>query len=188
MKAGSLTQQAHRFWAQRNLFFLASLCLLASNLVLSFFVFLKSERVLLVPPEITRPLWAENSRVSREYLEEMALFMAHLVLDNSPDRVDYQRHILMKYVAPASYGTLQSHLLAQATTFKKNAVSTSYHPQEVKVFMKENRVRLKGKLSSYVGQKKVSEQEEIFEICFELQHGRLFITSFTPYGKETSHE
>lgn len=183
-----LTHQATTLWQQRNIFVLITGVLLVITLLLSTFLFFRSERVMVVPPEIKRPLWSETSRASQAYLEEMALFIAHLVLDNSPDRAAYQRSLLMKYVASSSYGSIRRQLLEQAQLFQKNTVATSYRPLDVTVFPKKKRVVIKGKLLSYVGDKKVSETEEIFDIQFEIHHGRLFITSFSPYVKEKSHD
>ena len=188
MNYNLLIHQTRKLWQQRNIFVLSTGFLLVSNILLSIFVMSRSERVILVPPAITRPLWSENSHLSKEYLEEMSLFMAHLILDNSPDRAEYQRHLLMKYVSPDSYGKIKAQLLSQAETFKKNSVSTCFRPLDVKVWPKTHRVQINGKLSSFVGEKKISERDETVVIQFEMNHGRIFIKSFTPYMKEAQDD
>ncbi len=43
-----------------------------------------SDRTVIVPPNIDRTFWVTKEKASREYLEEMASYVAWLVLDVTP--------------------------------------------------------------------------------------------------------
>ena len=72
---------------------LLSVCQLLSLAVIV--SILGSERTVIVPPSIDRTFWVTRDKASREYLEEMAGFVAWLVLDVSPSTVDWKRNVLL---------------------------------------------------------------------------------------------
>ena len=72
------------------------------------------ERVVVVPPSISKTFWVESERVSAEYLEQMAYFLLQLTLNVTPQSIDHQSRVLLQYAAPASYGELRSVLATAA--------------------------------------------------------------------------
>ena len=86
------------------------------NLILAAFAFRLSshQRVVVMPPSIHKTFWVEEERVSAEYLEQMGYFLMQLTLNVTPQSVDHQAKVLLKYAAPASFGELRTALLAAA--------------------------------------------------------------------------
>ena len=101
------------------------------------------ERVVLVPPTINKTFWVESERVSAEYLQQMAYFLMQLTLDVTPYSVDHQASVLMQYAAPASFGELRAAMAATADRLKRDGVT--------------QRVGVRGQLTTYVSDRRVSE-------------------------------
>ncbi|MBY0281571.1 MAG: type IV conjugative transfer system protein TraE [Alphaproteobacteria bacterium] len=164
---------------QRNLFVGISSVLLMANLLLAFKNFFYKERVVIVPPELHQSFWVEGNRVSNHYLEEMALFFAHLLLDTSEASAPFNRDVILRYAKPDSYGLLKAQLLEEEGRYKKEQLSTSFRPSVVSVDNKRMTAEITGDLLSYVGSKKISQNRETYRFDFHYDRGRLLIHSFT---------
>ena len=81
----------------------------ATSLLLALHVFLHQDRdrVTFLPPQIERGFWVEADRVSRDYLDQMALFVLQLTYNVTPSSVDFQNAALLKYAAPEAHGALE---------------------------------------------------------------------------------
>lgn len=161
------------------------------NLLISFVVFLavvsvfqsialvfKSDHVVIVPPELKQGYWVEKNRASQAYLEEMGVFFAHLVLDNSPRSAAYNREVLLRYALPSAYGHLKRQLLEDEKRLQKDHLSTSFQPNSVKVNPHTNVVEIQGDLMGYVGNKRVSQTRDTYLLKLKFQKGRVFLVSF----------
>ncbi|MBP9728915.1 MAG: type IV conjugative transfer system protein TraE [Gammaproteobacteria bacterium] len=140
-------------------------------------LFFKRERIILTPPEFKSSVWIERNRFSQSYLEEMALFFAHLLLDVSESNILPQGDIVLRYVAPESYGSFKTQLLSDENRLKKQQLSLQFYPQSL-AFQKPLVVDIKGILKRYVGSKKISEAQETYQIQFGVRFGRLFLNRF----------
>jgi conjugal transfer pilus assembly protein TraE len=86
--------------------------LLGSNLLMTFALCTQSERVVLVPPHLTGATWVERSKVSPQYLEEMALFFGSILLNKTPQSASISMNscfVMQKQVA----------LVCSSTNFEK---------------------------------------------------------------------
>jgi conjugal transfer pilus assembly protein TraE len=104
MKADFLHHNILKVISQRNAWIGVSALMAMSNILLSTALFLKNERTILVPPHITKTLWVEGGAVSKEYLEEMGLYVSKLLLDLSPLSFVYNHETLLRYTTPEAYG------------------------------------------------------------------------------------
>lgn len=136
------------------------------------------ERIVIVPPEIEKSFWVDKTRVSREYLEQMAYWFASLALNVTPATGEYQKQTFLRYADPAHYGSLQVDIDDRLAYIKKNNASTVFSPQEILVDEKNKKVALIGKLTTFVGDKKVSERLVGFRIGFNYLNGRSYVTEF----------
>ena len=164
---------------QRNI--VAGVCaiLLTTNVTQSLWLFFRHERVIITPPQLTQSFWAEGNQYSSQYLEEMALHYAHFLLDVTEKNVLYQGEILLRYVAPEAYGTFKAKILADEKQLKNDHLSTRFSPTDVVVHPDQLAVDLTGELLSYVGDKKISDVKETYQIKFRNQSGKLLIEAFT---------
>ena len=84
MRLDFLQHNVTKFLSQRNGLLVVVGILALSTVILSAGYLYKSEKIILVPPHIKKTLWVQGGEVSQEYLEEMGLYVAKLLLDLSP--------------------------------------------------------------------------------------------------------
>lgn len=172
---------------QRN--FLVGLCVLLSLIMLlqTWLLCFKQERVIISPPELTQSYWVEGNRFSNSYVEEMALFFAHLLLDVTESSLIPQGEVLLRYVIPDSYGAFKSKLLQDHKRLKQQQLSLHFSPQSSK-FVKPLTLDLSGILTSYVAAQKVGQVKETYRIKLIPKKGRLFLAEFAVVQAESQHE
>jgi len=178
MKLSLYTSRIHQLIEQRNGLVLIAIALGMSNVGLVALLSLKSERVILVPPQIQRSFWLEGSEASASYLEEMAVFFAHQLLDVTPSSAAYQREIALKYVFSDFYNPLKKRLLAEEERYRKENLSTSFKVTDVAVNPQTMTVKLTGDLLSSVGGQKVKQNRETYALKFRFSNGRFLVESF----------
>ena len=162
---------------QRNFFVGFSALLLFVVFLQTLFLFFKNEKIIISPPELNQSYWIEGDRFSRSYLEEMAYFFTHLMLDVSESSVLSQGEILLRYVLPESYGNFKTKLLSDEKRLKKQQLSLCFSPKTIE-FREPLAADITGILSTYVGSQKISSNQETYRIGFVQQKGRLFLKSF----------
>jgi conjugal transfer pilus assembly protein TraE len=148
--------------------------LLMLLLLLSLCLLFKSERIILLPPELRREFWAEGNRFSPEYLEEMAVYFLHLALDVNQTTLPYNTEMLTRYSDVETSNYLRTKYEKDAKKLKQNDASTTFEVKEVTVYPDRNVVHAAGTLNSYVGTKRIKENHEIYEVSFKTYRGRLF--------------
>ena len=151
-----------------------------ANLVLAVFAVRLAgrERVVLVPPTIHKTFWIESDRVSGEYLEQMAYFLMQLTLNVTPQSVEHQAKVLLQYAAPASFGELRTALLAAGERLKRDGASTVFSAQELAVDERALRVGVRGQLTTFVSDRRVSEVSKGYAIELQYSGGRVFLKAF----------
>ena len=136
------------------------------------------ERIVLVPPTIHKTFWVEAERVSGEYLEQMAYFLLQLTLDVTPQNVDHQARVLLQYAAPASFGELRATMLATAERLKRDGASTVFSAQDVVVDETAQRVGVRGQLTTFISDRRVSDVSKGYAIELQYAGGRVFLKAF----------
>lgn len=140
-------------------------------------LFFKHEKVIISPPELSQTYWVEGNRFSKSYLEEMAVFFAHLLLDVSESSILPQGEIVLRYVWPESYGDFKNKLIVDEKRLKKQQLSLHFRPQTIE-FQAPLVLDVQGILVSYVGSHKISDVQETYRIGLKQHQGRLFLESF----------
>ena len=168
--------------ARRATSFLVAL-LVASmlvNLILALFAVRLAghERIVVVPPGIHKTFWVESDRVSSEYLEQMGYFLMQLTLNVTPQSVDHQAKLLLQYAAPASFGELRTALLAAAERLKRDGASTVFSAQNLVVDERTLRVGVRGQLTTFISDRRVSEVSKAYAIELQYAGGRMFLKAF----------
>lgn len=135
----------------------------------------RTHRETMVPPEIKKSFWVEDSQVSNEYLEQMGTFLLQLALDNTPVNAEYNAKMLLKYAAPASYGDLEKALLINAKRLKEDNASTMFSPRAVTPNEKDNSIAFSGVLTTYIGEKRVSEVQKNYLVKLGYSAGRVYV-------------
>jgi conjugal transfer pilus assembly protein TraE len=135
----------------------------------------RTHRETLVPPNINKTFWVDDSKVSAEYLEQMGHFVIQLALDNTPANVDYNAKMLLKYAAPASYGELEKVLLMNAKRLKDEGASTMFSARAMTPNDADNSVAFNGILTTWIGDKRVSQLSKNYLLKFGYSAGRVYV-------------
>ena len=168
--------------ARRATTFLVVLLLVAmiTNLILAVFVIRMTghERIVVVPPVVHKTFWVEADRVSPEYLEQMGYFLMQLTLNVTPQSVDHQSKVLLTYAAPAAFGELRSALAATAERLKRDGAATVFSAQDITVDERTLKVGVRGQLTTYISDRRVSEVAKGYAIEFQYSAGRIYLKTF----------
>jgi conjugal transfer pilus assembly protein TraE len=157
--------------------------LLLIILIMSLYLFFRSERVIILPPEVRREFWAEGNRLSPEYLEEQAVYMIHLALDVNQANLPYNTEILMRYADAETCSHLKNKFEKDIKKLKKNDASTRFDVKDVTVYPEKIIVHVEGRLNSFVGTKQINDQQETYEVSFKTFRGRLFLKNMKRIGE-----
>ena len=150
------------------------------NLILALFAIRLAghERIVVVPPSIHKTFWVESDRVSSEYLEQMGYFLMQLTLNVTPQSIDHQARMLLQYAAPASFGELRTALLAATERLKRDGASTVFSAQDLVVDERALKVGVRGQLTTFISDRRVSEVSKAYAIELQYSGGRLFLKAF----------
>lgn len=173
--------QTHRIkglLSQRNMLLTGASGLLLSNILLTFFLFQKSDRIVVIPPEIKEQFWVEQNLVSPGYLQEWTLFFTHLLLDNHPGSIRFNNNIILRNIVPESYTALKQQLEEEADKYASKKLITMFAPIKVDVDIHKMSAVIKGKFISKIGERTIKEKEETYEFTYKYQYGKLLIKTF----------
>ena len=146
---------------------------------------LGTERTIVVPPSIERTFWVTKDKASREYLEQMAAYVAWLVLDVTPSTVDWKRNQLLEYVAPDDYAALKTQMDLEADRLRTNNAATSFLVQQLTADEKDQSVILAGRLRKQINGTDISEPAtRFYRAQFKYAGGRVHVKSFKEYSSE----
>jgi len=174
-------------------FFLRSVTLLLgiSLVITTLMLSVKSQRILLVPPQITKEFWIERDRVSPEYMEQMGVFIATLVGNLSPGNAEFNINMLIKhYLDPARNNPeVVRELLGQAAYIKKNNITQAFFPSSISIVDSANmKVRVEGSSIMNVGTARVSGEKVSYLIRFDARDYKLYVEEFTIESNEKGRD
>lgn len=149
------------------------------NLILGFALATSKTIVMntLTPPEIRRSLTVSNIGLSKEYLEEMAPYHAHLLLNATPQNVDFRVDQLLKYAAPEYHNALEKESRINALWIKRNNLSTYFTPTSAAADVNDNTVLLQGLFEVKKNDNIVDSKTRQFVIAYNNNHGTLELLS-----------
>lgn len=164
---------------QKNLF-LSLLCAsLLINVIQGCERLAVTEKVIILPPGITKDVWIKGNSVSEGYLEEWALYLTNLLLNVSSKTIGYQSELALRHVSPDFSGKMQLKFARDAETLQKNNATTTFFPKEITVDEKNMTATVTGTFATFVGKEKVSAHEHTYHLQFVFNKGRfLQLTQF----------
>ena len=184
MRQDFVNTQVLKMLRQRNMSLIFGVGMLLCNIVLCFGLMFKTEKVVLVPPEINKTFWVTNKEVAPEYLEVMGRFLGQMLLNQSPSSAKHNRDILLKYVSPKFYGALNHKLMKQEKYMLSNDLATRFSLHEIEASTDTNKVVLTGEQTSYIAQKEVKKELVSYEITFDHNGLKYLVDDFKKIGKE----
>lgn len=169
----------------RNMgFVITILSLVALISVVSITALIGSERTIITPPVIAKSFWVTAKKASAEYLEQMGSFVAWLILDVTPNSIDWKKDMLLTYVDPSVHGAMQSMQDLEAQRLRKLNASTFFLPQQIVVDEEAQSVVVRGRLRTQINGQDTTTNEKAYRVGFQYAHGRIHVSSF----KEVSYD
>jgi conjugal transfer pilus assembly protein TraE len=146
-------------------------------IIVTAFLFSKSERVVVVPAVIEREFWIDRNAVSQTYLEQFGVFLGQQVLGKTPQSAPSQRTLVLRHTDPNYYGALRKKLIEEEEMLVKQNISYSFFPVDVSADPEKLTVTLIGDRLSFVGGSQVQSQRERFTLGFVYTGARLLLNS-----------
>lgn len=164
---------------QRNIFAALTLLLSGSLILMSCFLFLKRERVIITPAVVEKEFWVDGRSVSPTYLEQFGYFLGQLLLGKSSYSAPSQRILLLRHTDPQFAHTLRQKLIEEEEILKKQNASYTFFPVLVQVNQDRKEVLLEGDRVFFVSGKQVSSEREGYILSFNLTGSRLLLSGVT---------
>lgn len=163
--------QTRSLVAQRNALLGLSGVLSVAILGLSTALVSKEEKVVLVPSGFERESWVSSSKVSGDYLEQWAGFIAQALLTKSHEDYEDKARLLIKHVHPKFISHLIDELDTEAKAITKEKASYCFEPQTISAFPGES-VELEGWMVCRIAGREISRRKERYMMRFEIEMGR----------------
>lgn len=143
-----------------------------------------SERTVVVPPALNKTFWVTNAKASAEYLEQMAGYVAWLILDVSPATIDWKKDTLLTWIVPGQAGPLKTRQDLEAERLKRINATTYFLLQQLVPSEETQSVVVHGRLRTLVNGQETSTEAKSYLAQFNYAGGRIHLETF----KEIDHE
>lgn len=154
--------------------------LLLLVLLLGFVVVRDTTKI--VPTEIRRPYEIGANYANKDYLLDMAGYVLGTVLTVTPESVDYNNRVILRMADPDGYAGLKTALDAAALRLKQERVTTIWVPRKEEVSERDKRVKVSGKLKTYIADKLTSERDKDYLVEFSVTtSGRLYVSKIEEF-------
>lgn len=166
---------------RRNRFLGATVTLLAVTAILNTLLLawsLNRERTVTVPPVLSHGFSVTSVGGSKEYLVQMATYVATLVLDVDPESIDFKRDLLANWIGPGMYGEVRLRQDVEAARLRRINAETFFRPQQFIPDEKSQAVILRGRLRTMVNGKETSTEPKTYQIDFDFSSGRALLKTF----------
>jgi len=170
-------QRAQALLRQRKLLLLAGGASFLVNLALVSALGSRDREVILQPIS-TRPLSISSSGVSADYLELVTRDVALMLLNRSPQGLDYWMEQILKIANPAAYGSLRAELVKIVTEQRGSDLSQAFVITGLTVDPKALTSTVEGDLKTFVGGQVIASETKKFRFGWTYVGLRLSLSSF----------
>lgn len=175
---------------QRNLFASISICGLIISLLLTVFLLLRSERVILVPG-LNQEVWVADSGVSRSYLEENAGMYLPMLLDIDANSIEWKKDQLMRYVVHSDLACVKAfnqYFASALAKYKEFSLSTHFALKKLDIYPEDLKVIAHGELISRFGAHGVTNERKKYSLDFAWVGGKLLLKQFVAITEEEDNK
>jgi len=162
---------------QRNLFALSTAGLAVALVVAGGFAATRDREVVLVPT-LPKQLTVTSAGVQAEYLELVTRDTALILLNRSPEGLDYWMNEILKLADPASYGRLKADLVRIVEEQRGSDVTQAFVIRSMKVDPKGLTSDVTGTLKTFVGAQVIASDERRFRFNWTYRGLRLALSGF----------
>jgi conjugal transfer pilus assembly protein TraE len=163
---------------QRNLLALISVALGLALVVTGGLAATRDREVVLVPT-IAKPLSISKSGVSADYLELVTRDASLMLLNRSPEGLDYWMAQILELAAPAHHGSLKAELVRIVEEQRGSDVTQAFVIKGLEVDTEALRSEVHGTLKTLVGAQVIASDERRFRFDWSYQGLRLGLAGFT---------
>ena len=162
---------------QRNLFALSSAGLAIALVVAGGLAATRNREVVLVPTTRTA-LTISSAGVSAQYMEFVTRDAALMLLNRSPEGLDYWMEQILELADPAANGKLKADLVRIVEEQRGSDVTQAFVIKEMKVDPSGLTSEVKGTLKTFVGATVIASDERRFRFSWTYQGLRLALAGF----------
>lgn len=130
-----------------------------------------SQKVILVPSSLRGDIWLEGNELSDDYLLRMGEEFFNFLLNYNPSNILFRYEKVLKSVSAEKYQELRAQLMVDVDRIKKNSISSSFYPIEMKVNRLEKKILIKGDHLRTIGREIVGRKEKVFSLTYSLREG-----------------
>jgi conjugal transfer pilus assembly protein TraE len=174
----AVNEQNQALYKQRNILLGISSLLLISNLLFGIIGISKNDKTIIIPALKDVVSITGKDGFSDSYIEQMTLFYIEMLLDLTPDNLDYKSQILLKHVDSKSYHSFTEHYKEESQKYKKYNLATKFDITGLKILKNGEEVEVTGILSSSFGKGSESQKSVTYVIGYGKSHGRLLVKTF----------
>jgi conjugal transfer pilus assembly protein TraE len=134
-----------------------------------------NQKVIVLPPKISKPFWVTGNIVSKSYLEQMGQFVAFYLFDISKNTAKYSVENILTYVEPDFYGKVKAMLYNQIQYISENDISRVFYPSKITV--QKGTITVVGIIKDLIGNNVVNTKQIKLVIGYKIKQGRFWINS-----------
>ena len=172
---------------QRNLFALTSAGLAVALVVAGGFAATRDREVVLVPT-VGAPLTVSSAGISAQYMEFVTRDAALMLLNRSPEGLDYWMSQILELADPAANGTLKGELMKIVEEQRGSDVTQAFVIKEIKVDPAALTSEVKGTLKTFVGATVIGSDERRFRFNWTYQGLRLGLSGFVQISTDDTNK
>ncbi|MEO6716172.1 MAG: type IV conjugative transfer system protein TraE [Novosphingobium sp.] len=169
--------RAQTYLRQRNFLALTSSLLAITAVVAGSFLATRPREIVLTPT-ISRPISVSSAGVSSEYLELVTRDTALMLLNRSPEGLDYWMQAILDLADPAAFGRLKAELMEIVTEQRGSDVTQSFVIRAMKVDPAALTSDVTGTLKTFVGAQVIASDERRFRFRWTYSGLHLALTGF----------
>ena len=162
---------------QRNRFALLSAGLAIALAIAGGFAVTRSREVVLLPT-LEKPLTITSAGVGAEYLEFVTRDVALMLLNRSPEALDYWMETILTIADPAHRGALKAELMKIVAEQRGSDVTQAFVITAMRVDPDTLTSEVTGELKTFVGQQVIASDKRRFRLSWTYRGLRLALAGF----------
>jgi len=134
----------------------------------------QSTIVHVVPPDFQKEYEIRKTSASREYIEQMSIFLLVNAMTVNPDSAVYSTQSFLRWLSPEARGKLETALLGDADWIKSNSVSQAFYARACD-FFGPRKLRVTGTLLQWTGGRLITTRDVAIDLRVTIDNYTLTI-------------
>jgi conjugal transfer pilus assembly protein TraE len=170
-------RRAQSLLRQRNLLAIAS-AVLATVATVAISAAVTRDREVVLVPTVRTPLTITSRSVPKDYLELVTRDTALMLLNRSPEGLDYWMETILGLAHPSAHGALKAELIRIVTEQRGSDVAQAFVIRAMSVDTAGLSSDVTGTLKTYVGAQVIASEDRRFRFTWAYAGLRLSLTGF----------